>query len=339
MKFILKTALKTLILSIILVIPVGLIVTYLSLNQRGIPVGNLGVRNIFLYAQNYSLLIFFVSYLMSSLLVTSLIDKLEVKSVIALHIPALMVGAVLAGGIYFTRYRHYPLPLGVNTIKLDHKTFLRDGVFNEVSDKAIMLKNSGENNFTLYLYDKTSNDLSITGNLSAEKNGNDLIFIDEPNRVVYFTYKKNQVTDSLKIPFNEFTVNNKLFDNPLIYRYMGQIRNVINLIKKYMYALSQTEKYIFSGVLYLSVLMILIPLSYALNDRGWGFAGLIGIIVLLVVTPFFYGAIIKLFGKVRFNLSFLRQYSYLSLPLVLCLFGVFLDILVKITGKRTKQNA
>lgn len=339
MKFILKTALKILILSIILVIPVGLIITCLSLNQRGIPVGNLGVRNIFLYAQNYSLLIFFISYLMSSLLITSLIDKLKVKSVIALHMPALIVGAVFAGGIYFTRYRHYPLPLGENTIKLDHKTFLLDGVFHEVPDRAIMLKSSGKNNFTLYLYDKTSNDLWITENLSVKKTGKDLVFIDEPNRVVNFTYKKNQTIDSLKIPFNVFTANNKLFDNPLIDRYMRQLRNVIISIKKYTGALSQTGKYIFSGVLYLSVLMILIPLTYAFNDRGWGFAGLIGIIVLLVVTPFFYGAIIKLFGKVRFNLSFLRQYSYLSLPLVLCLFGVFLDILVKITGKRTKQNA
>ena len=131
MKFILKTALKILVLSIILIIPVGLIITCLSITQRGIPVGNLGVRNIFLYAQNYSLLIFFISYLMSSLLVTSLIDKLKVKSVIALHIPALIVGTVFAGGIYFTRYRHYPLPLGENTLKLDHKTFLREGVFNE----------------------------------------------------------------------------------------------------------------------------------------------------------------------------------------------------------------
>ncbi len=339
MKFILKTALKILVLSIILVIPVGLIITCLSLNQRGIPVGNLGVRNILLYAQNYSLLIFFISYLMSSLLVTALLDKLKVQSIIALHIPALIVGAVFAGGIYFTRYRHYPLPPGENTIKLDHKTFLRDGVFNEVSDKAIMLKSSGENNFTLYLYDKTSNDLSITGNLSAEKNGKDLVFIDEPNRIVYFTYKKNQATGLLKIPFNAFTVNNKLFDNPLLHRYMRQIRNVINSIKKYMDALPQTEKYIFSGVLYLSVLMILTPLTYALNDRGWGFAGLIGIMILLVVTPFFYGAIIKLFGKVRFNLSFLRQYSYLSLPLLLCIFGIFLDILVKTTGERAKQNA
>jgi hypothetical protein len=338
-KFILKTALKILVLSIILVIPVGLLITCLSLNQRGIPVGNLGVRNILLHAQNYSLLIFFISYLLSSLLVTSLIDKLKVKSIIALHLPALIVGAVFAGGIYFTRYKHYPLPLSKNAIKLDYKTFIRDGVFHDVSGKAIMLKRSSENNFTLYLYDKTSNDLSITGNLSRGKIRKDLVSIDEPNRVVQFTYKKNKATESLKIPFSAFTVNNELFDNPLINRYLRQIRIVMISINRYIDAFSQTGKYIFSGVLYLSVLMILIPLTYALNDRGWGFAGLIGIIVLLAVTPFFYGAIIKLFGKISFNLSFLRQYSYLSLPLMLCLFGVFLDILVKITGKRTKQNA
>jgi hypothetical protein len=338
-KFILKTALKILVLSIILVIPVGLLITSLSLNQRNIPILNLGIRNILQYAQNYSLLIFFISYLFASLLVTALIDKLKVKSIIALHLPAFIVGAVFAGGIYLTRHWHYPLSPGTKTVQLDHRTFIREGVFNEIPEKAIMLTRSSDNNLTLYLYDKTSDDLSITRNLKTGSSGKNTIFIDESKRVVTLRYRKNKGSDSLEIPFRVFAVENKLFDNPLINRYLLQIRNVSTSLRSYIGSLSQTEKYIFAGALFISVLMILIPLTYALNDRGWGFAGLVGIIIIIAITPFFYGAIINMFRKVSVNLSFLRQFSYLSIPLILCVIGIFLDILVKIIGRRKKQFA
>ncbi len=336
MKFILKTTIKILIFSVLFIIPIGLFITFFSLSGRNIPIWNIGIRNILLFSQNYSLLIIFISYLISTLLIISLTDKQKVRSIFLLHIPALIAGGILVGGIYLTRYRHYPLSLGEKNVQLDHRAFLRENVFNDVSGKLILIKKSENNYYTLYIYDRTKNDLVIANNVGIGTGKKNFISISQNNRRLNFTYERNKKSESLIIPYKDFTVKNDLINNRLINRYTVQIRKLTISLSNYFMNLDQTDKYIFLGTLFISVLMISIPLTYALNDGGWGFSGIIGVILLLVLLPFFYGAVFKILQRFRFGMSFLGRYSYLSSPLILCFCGFFIDLLVKIRRREKK---
>lgn len=253
-----------------------------------------------------------------------------------LHIPAIIAGGILIGGIYLTRNRHYPLSLGEKNVQLDHRAFLKENVFNDVNEKLILIKKSANNSYTLFLYDRTKNDLVIANNVSIGTGKNNFISISQKNRRLNFTYEQNKKRESLIIPYIEFTVKNDLINNRLINRYTVQIRKLTISLSNYFINLDQNDKYIFLGTLFISVLMISIPLAYTLNDSGWGFSGIIGVILLLVLLPFFYGAVFKILQRFHFGLSFLGRYSYLSSPLILCFCGLFIDLLIKIRGREKK---
>jgi hypothetical protein len=92
------------------------------------------------------------------------------------------------------------------------------------------------------------------------------------------------------------------------------------------------DKFLFLGTLYLSLLMISIPLTYALNDGGWGFSGIIGVIFILIVLPFFYGVSLRTMQTFNINIPLLARFSYLLPSIIFGFIGILIDIAVKVRG-------
>ena len=165
MKFIFKTIFKILVLFIILIIPVGLFITFFALNQKQIPVWNIGIRNIVLFSKNYALPIITISYFIATLLTVSLIDKMKVRSIFLLHIPAVLIGVVIIGVFFLIQSNNYPLSLIEKRMYLGYRTFFKENVFNDLRERSVLLMRTDQNQFTVYLYDKVNNSLIIMNNM------------------------------------------------------------------------------------------------------------------------------------------------------------------------------
>ncbi|MBA7618631.1 hypothetical protein ES703_25961 [subsurface metagenome] len=333
MKFILKTIIKILIFSLLLIIPTGLFITFFTLNQRDIPVWNIGIRNIILFAKNLSLPIIAISYLVATLFTISLIDKMKVRSLFLLHIPPLLICVALIIGVSFIQQsKKYPLSIIEKKIQPGYRTFLREDVFNDVKDNALMLKRSDQNLFTVYIYDKTKNNLMVLNNMNMGKKGENSVFIDRNKKQMVLTFRQKKKDTSLKIPYSDFKRQGGIINNKIILFYVEHLRRTLLSFKVYFETLAEDDESIFLVTVFLSILMISIPFTYALNDGGWGFSGIIGEIFVLALLPFLYGAVLKIVQNISLNLSFLGRYSYLFPPIIFCSIGILIDIAIKVRG-------
>jgi hypothetical protein len=123
MRFLFKTSLKIAVLLIVFCVPIGLFVSFFILNGRNIPVWNIGIRNLLISARNMALPIVAVSFLFSTLFTISTIDKMKVRSIFLLHIPALIIGALLLWASYGTRIKDDPLSLREQEVRLGYLSF------------------------------------------------------------------------------------------------------------------------------------------------------------------------------------------------------------------------
>ncbi len=330
MRLIFKITIKILIFFLLLLIPTALFIAFFSLNQRDIPLWNIGIRNTITMARNYSIPIVFVSYLVSTLLAVSLVDKTKVKSLLGLHIPPIIVGAILICIIYFTASTNVS-PLNTKgAVQIGYRTFLRENVFNTISDTFLYYRKSDQNLYNLYIYDKNNNDLEIAQNISI----GDSLYVNHNKRELSIKYKEKNTTKSLNIPYKRLSYKSYITRNRLILFYSRQVRSVIEIIRAQFEKLPKSDAQIFAISMLFSVILISIPLTYALNDKGWGFLGIIAVFVIIFILPLLYGAIFKIFKKL--NLSLLGNYSYLFPSLVFCSCGIIIDILIKTIGSRSR---
>jgi hypothetical protein len=324
MKFIGRAIIRILILFVILIIPVGFFITFFALNQKNIPIWNIGIRNVLSFAGYYSVPIVAISYFIATLITVSLVDKMKIRSLILLHIPPVLIGAALIGGFYMLQVKRQPFKIIEHGVRLGYGSFLKEGVFNEVGNRAIMIEKNEQNRFTLYVYNRENNDLFVLGTLPRSS-----ISIDRAGQKVSFTSGKRKII-TYTVPFKDFHSYEGVADNRIIQLYVNQLRKTVSSFRKYFQQAEGMERFLFLGAVFISMLMISIPLTYALNDGGWGFSGITGAIFIVLVLPFLYGGIFFIIQKMRLSTSFLGSYAYLFPAVVFALVGIVLDIAVKV---------
>ncbi len=324
MKFIGRAIIRILILFVILIVPVGFFITFFALNQKNIPIWNIGIRNVLSFGGYYKVPIVAISYFIATLITVSLVDKMKIRSLILLHIPPVLIGAALIGGFYLIQAKRQPFRIIEHRVRLGYGSFLKEGVFNEVGNSAMMIEKNEQNRFTLYIYKRESNDLFVMGSMSGSA-----ISIDQAGQKVSFTSGKRKIITHT-VPFKDFHSYEGVADNRMFRLYVNQLRKTVSSFRKYFQQAEGVERFLFLGAVFISVLMISIPLTYALNDGGWGFSGITGAIFILLVLPFLYGGIFFFIQKMRFSSSFLGSYAYLFPAIVFALIGIVLDISVKV---------
>jgi len=337
MRFLSRTVLKIAVLFIVLIVPVGLYIAFFTLNQRNIPIWNLGIRNLLITVRNLSLPIITVSFLLSTLFTVSLIDKMKVRSLFLLHFPALIIGAILLLIFYGTRAKEEPLQIKEQAVRLGYLSFFKEDVFNDLGKKKVLIKTESDNLYTIYIYDGSTGGLTIlsktsigTGTRTAEKGRNSMIIERDAKQIEFFSGRKSVLT----LPFSDFQKKENSINNPALRLYVQQVRKTITAIRSNTTHLRGIDLSLFISVFFLSVLMISIPLTYAMNDGGWGFSGITGVILILFLIPFFYGYMLKIVQGISMGGSFLGRYSYLFPALVFCGIGIILDIFIKVRGMK-----
>jgi hypothetical protein len=337
MRFLSRTVLKIAVLFIVLIVPVGLYIAFFTLNQRNIPIFNLGLRNLMITVRNLTLPIITVSFLLSTLFTVSLIDKMKVRSLFLLHFPALIIGAILLWVFYGTRMKEEPLQVKEQAVKLGYLSFFKEGVFNDLGKKKVLIKTETDNLYTVYIYDRSTGGLTILPKTSAgakprvAEKGRNSIIIDRKAKQLEFSSGRKSV---LTLPFSDFQKKVNSINNPALRFYVQQLRKTITAIRSNATRLRGIDLSLFFSVFFLSVLMISIPLTYAMNDGGWGFSGITGVILILSLLPFFYGFILKILQGTSVGGSFFGRFSYLFPALVFCGIGIILDILIKVRGMK-----
>jgi len=191
MKFLGKTILKIFIYIIVLIIPVTLIVTCFALVNSSIPLWNIGIRNIIRYSVHLLLPSIFISYLIATLVVVSLIDKMKMRSLVLLHIPAIIAGGLLSGFLYFVQTEKMPIFLKNYTLQIGVNTFLRRDVFNEIEDRVMYIHPYIKDLNYFYMYNKKDGHLFYINNLYIRKRGKNFIYVDEKARSVRIVARDN----------------------------------------------------------------------------------------------------------------------------------------------------
>jgi hypothetical protein len=324
MKFIGRAIIRILILFVILIVPVGFFITFFALNQKNIPIWNIGIRNVLSVAGYYRVPIVAISYFIATLITVSLVDKMKIRSLILLHIPPVFIGAALIGGFYLSQTKQQPFKIIEHRVRLGYGSFLEKGVFNEVGNRAMMIQKNEQNLFTLYVYTRESNDLLVMDRVPRSA-----ISIDQTGQKVSFTSgKRKKITYT--VPFKDFHSYEGATSNRMFRLYVNQLRKTVYSFREYFQQAEGKQRFLFLGAVFISVLMISIPLTYALNDGGWGFSGITGAIFIVLVLPFVYGGIFFILQKIRFSASFLGSFAYLFPAMVFAIIGIVLDIAIKV---------
>ena len=328
MKFLFRAIIRILILFVILIVPVGLFITFFAFTQKNIPIWNIGIRNVLRFAGYYRVPIVAVSYFIATLITVSLVDKMQIRSLILLHIPPVLIGAALIAGFYFVQAKRQPFRIIEQDIRLGYASFLKGDVFNEVGNRAIMIEKNEQNRFTLYIHNRENNDLQVMGGLPRSA-----ISIDQKGQKVSFTSGKRKII-TYTVPFKDFQQYEGVVKNRMLQLYVTQLRKTVSTLRVYFQKAVGIERFLFLGAVFISMLMIAIPLAYSLNDGGWGFSGITGALCILIVLPFLYSGIFFLIQKMRLKLSFLGSYTYLFPTLVFALIGIVLDVAVKVRSMK-----
>lgn len=336
MKFILKTVLKIILYLILLFVPVTIFITFFSLNKNGIPVWNLGIRNVLEYSKNYLLPSLFISYLISTLLAVALADKMKVRSLFLLHIPPLVVGCLLGAAFFYLRPKEVAFPIQKGTLRLGVNNYLRKDVFNDLGDSILYIESTGIESYTVYLYDRNENKLQVFRDMNlGRKKGNHLLIDAQKGEIIIVT-KKGETEAFLFLPYRDVRIHKSTVNLKLVQAYENRVRSVLSMFRARGAQLKPLEMEIMLSLLLLSLLMISIPLTYGLNDRGWGFAGPLGALLVLGLLPFLYGFVLKLINIFPGITGILGRYAYLFPAAVYGLIGICLDIAVKAGSHRKR---
>jgi len=327
MKFLVGSILKTFLYLLILIVPITLFITFFALGKTGLPLWNIGIRNILTYARDFFVPSVILSYLIASLLVVAMVDKMKVKSLFVLHLPSFILACIIGAGIFFTR-SDVPFTLPKGSLRVGPGLFFKEGVFIQAGSRKIQLVQTKQRNPSMYYYDINRNRLSVIQNVSMGKDGANRVYTDDKERRVVIVSKRALSEGTVRIPYEDFTRSRNTTDLQIFRVYGTQIRGVQRAILKRMESLGQRDQYIFLGSLLLTLLMVTIPVVYGMNDRGWGFSGIIGIFLVLAVLPFFYNFVFRMTGRFGTRVSAIGRYYYLMPALVIGLCGIVIDLIV-----------
>jgi hypothetical protein len=325
MKYLLSSILRIVLYLILLLVPVLLFITFFALGRTGVPLWNIGIRNVMAYARNFFLPALILSYLIATLLVVALVDKMKVKSIVSLHLPALFVAVLIGAGVLFTR-SDVPFTLPKSSLKVGPAQFFKEGVFIDAGNRKIQLAGGAKK--YLYYYDVDRNTLSLIQNVSTATGGRNRLYVDDKKRQVVIEAPRSLEGGSVRIPFRDFPQYRNITDLPLFRTYGTRIGTIRRAVLRRLGPLNRMDRYIFLGSLLLTLLMVSIPSVFAMNDRGWGFSGIVGIFVVLALLPFFYSFLFRMTGRLETRLVSMGRYSYL-VPALLCgALGILIDFIV-----------
>ena len=333
MGFILTTVKKIVVRFIICLVPVALFITVFSLWGQGIPVWNIGIRNVLVTARGFFMPIVIASYLIAALLTVALLDKTKVLSILLLHIPPLIAGALIMGGAYLVQRERRPFPIMKSSLTLGYRIFVRENVFNELRDRALLLRaTDARGRYDVFIHDRKTNKLDVFTNLEAARGRGRSFFVNETEEALVVSQGPGKKT--VTVPYEEFRGRPVLTRNFLVRAYTKKTRDIRDLIGIHADRLSGRDRRLFYAALFLSVLMISIPLTFAFNDAGWGFSGITGALIILAALPYLYWGVFTLVWRTRLRSYMAVGFGYLYPCVLICSLGVLIDLLIKMRVTR-----
>jgi hypothetical protein len=338
MKFLAKSVLNILIFLLILVIPVTLFVTFFTLRNLNLPLWNIGIANVLVQARKFLLPSIVLSYLMATLLVVARVDKMRVKSLFMLHLPAVVVACIIGAGLFLLQDRPVmtnPLVRTGQDMDLAPHRFFKDRVFTQAGSRQIRTRWEGRQARDVVYYDANMQRPVYISEINMGSTGRTQFYVDERGRQVIL--RSPRLPDGIsRIPYSDFTRRNNATDMQIFRAYENQMRDLYRWLSA-RGSLSGIHLYILFGALFVTFLMISIPVVFAMNDTGWGFSGIIGIFLVLAILPYLYNLIIKAVGRFLVLTSFMGAYAYLFPAVVFGICGLLLDLLVKARSRARSQ--
>lgn len=343
MRFILRTTLKLLILLIAVAIPLTLLVTLFALHQGQLPLWNIGARNVLRSAGRFAVPSLLIGYLLATLLVVALVDKMKVRSLPMLHAPPLLAGALLAGALYLAGAsvgrEQLPFSLDRNPVRAGVNTFVPRDAFVPAGDRVLYLGGSGG---PLYLYDRGEGSTLVMGEVRTSRRGSGGLYLDPAGRRVVIHPPPGAVHHPgrdrtrgeggpIGIPYAAFQEQDPLLSNPLLVAYAGQLRTLFREAREAAGRLERQRRTVLLGALSLSLLLLVVPMAYGLNDRGWGFAGVAGALLLLAVLPVACGLVLAAARRLQ-EAGGLGGHPFLFTAAVFALLGIVLDLVIALRG-------
>lgn len=330
MKFIIRTTLRIIFLTLLFTVPIGLFITVLMLAGRDVPLWNIGIRNILIVSKNLLVPIVLASYLFSTLFALALVDRMKMRSIILLHVPPLVAGAVIAAVLAFSGLIDIIDTSGAidRNTAVGYRTFLKRDVFNRVDGSMIRMSQDVPARSSLLLYEKDSNTLIPMNNISLSKS----VKIDRAKRLLLISYEGKTIRYSKGFPFSDFVKKSPLTSGRFVGFYTGHVRSLLRTVRSQYFNLTGRDRMLFGGFLFLSVLLFSISLTNVMNDRGWRLFGIVAVFFILFLLPLFYRAIFRITDTAGINPEFLGRYSFLFPAILAGGCGIIIDILAKIFG-------
>lgn len=334
MKTILSITKKIVILLIILFIPISLLVATSYLSFNSIPLWNIGIRNILIVIQNLFLPILFIDYIISIAFVISFTDKMLLKSLIKVHIGAIIPAIFLLSFYYVIIEKNYSLKLSERKIYTGYLTYVKPESFYEIDNRILFLTKKDVNKFDAYILNKESGELKIfeeikysyrkeVGSFYLDKNNDTMVFYSKSGKkiIVEEIPLKKESWNHLKT----FTPINKTIQRIFIPAYTRLNSNISSL--------AAINKIILMSALIIAIIVFLIPFCYIMNDALWGFSGLNGMVLGLTLIP----VILMLAEKFAtgLNINILGNYNFLLLAIIAFIPGILLDVIIAVS--RTKK--
>ena len=330
MKFLAKSVLNIIIFMLVLIIPVTLFVTFFTLRNMHMPLWNIGMANVFIQARKFLIPSVVLSYLLATLLTVARVDKMRVKSIFMLHVPAVAVACIIGAGLFLLQQRPImknPLESGGQDMDLAPHRFYKDGVFTSAGNKQIRVKWEGRQALSILYYDRDIDRPVYISKINMNRDGKNQFYVDEKGRNVIL--KSGRLPNrTSSIPFGDFKRNRNSTDMQIFRAYEKQMVNLYRWLRQ-RGSISGMHLYILFGALLITFLMISIPIVYAMNDTGWGFSGIVGIFLVLAILPYFYNLIIRAVGRFLALTSFMGTYAYLFPAILFGVCGLLLDLIVK----------
>jgi hypothetical protein len=326
MKFLARTTLKIILYMILFIVPITLGVALFSLVDKGTPLFNIGVRNVLGEARGLFVPSLFICYLFSTLLVVSLIDKMRVKSLFALHIPPILVGVIIGAVFALMQREEVPLPVSRGGTRVGYATILKRNALVDTEKYTFYLGTEGDTN-ALYVYSKEDASLAVDESVRFDRE----IRLDREGRRVVLQPGGGS-RRSYSIPFRELVSYEGVLTHGLIRSYAEKLRQVYAKLRARWSALDRRRAGILLGMLLLSILMVTIPLSYWLNDHGWGFSGVVGIFLILGLFPYVVSPILEGINRLSRDPRLLGGYTYLLPAGVFIFLAIVLDVIVSRKG-------
>jgi len=327
MKFILYLSKRILIFFVELIIPTAIAFASYKIIKLGIQPYNVGIRGIFNIIINQLPIIIFTCYTLSIILSIVLIDKTKINNLFILHVPPIIITFIILA-IFFAfnstgKSRKFFITPSKN-VQVGINTFFKYDTFNNVGNRIVYI-NYKHNKLIYFLYDKSKNILISLKRISFTK-----------ENLILYPKNKHLSLHPIKISYKEVSKQPHFFKSNLISKYNLSLEKLAKYVKKSYYGLSKEDKLIFVSLFILSFIIFIVPLSFVINDGGWGITGLIGSVLILAIIPLLYNFIFTIsatgFGHKNI-LSFLGRYRYLTCPATFLILGIIMDILIKLFRK------